>query len=33
MLKVFAVGADPATATPIYHVDATLDKGNAVKVR
>ena len=32
-LKIFAVGANPNTATPIYHVNVTLDKGNAIKVR
>lgn len=33
MLKIFSPGADPATATPLYHVTAALDKNNAVTIR
>ncbi|HEY6736107.1 MAG TPA: hypothetical protein VI322_00155 [Candidatus Saccharimonadia bacterium] len=32
-LAVYAPGADPAQAAPLYHGNVALDKGNAVKVQ
>jgi hypothetical protein len=31
--KIYAPGADPATASPIYHVSGSFAKGNSVRVR
>src|SRR5262249_47427300 len=32
-LKIYAPGANPATATPLYQISGTLTKGNAVKIQ
>jgi hypothetical protein len=33
VLKVFAQGADPATATPLYQASGSMAKGNSVVVK
>jgi hypothetical protein len=33
IIKIYAPGANPATAAPIYHVSGSFAKGNSVRVR